>query len=1112
MPRLVYRGNTIDNFGRFLPAPYIDKVIVNDDYFEITLALFVEVEEDEELTEGDEDDILTDLNLGELTYCLVVAPEANSLTLEALKSKEIDIFSVIYTAKYMEYMRSYYTSESEDDYFYIRPWYGPDLRWPNDMKQVDNWDASIDGAGDVTNYWAYRREYEQPLLTPDAPAIMTTFSLDDFEYASTTYTEEGKKVLKFVAFTTDNGDTDDVFTEFFTNSYVMSDDFDSYDEPPFTTARIENWENINVYAFSTIYDIDELDSDAIEEYTETKSPSLLHLNTSAISYEHVIRDGVINTRPEVAWLDKAGEPYDQIPLQSVNSQYYTADNITHADIVAHFEELVSEYQSKAAKPGHSALESALNNISYVLAVYGEDAELLPRLNLLRKTFSSKSTATEVGRLYVRFRKRIYNTNLTVVKERRLIKQLIINPKLVDNRTVPIDGWEWAGTWEFPFADGSAYAKEALYGNWSVSVEETANSSEDYSYNLISKGFFWFDYEKVALSSSVSQIYDVLKLQTYFGGQAIINEKLTIDTVRLYRGPMDPDDADGDGDSDTLDDLDETGSWQVMLFCETADTDEDGEDIETIQNVPNRSRFYSMINELVSVNQHAMSSYGSYKSYLYPRSFNTPDGSLGDYRLMCYEFQDIFEGSDGTVAWSEDFGVGSYYNMVEDEEGQPQPGWGYKAVISIDDYTLDIAVELISNYGNEMTNFETYYEAASEACNYNSIDGVFNQFFIDAMENEYGDDLTSAPWVLMPLIFCIHLDLIVNTFNGDYDLTMEAARAMSTKVSPYTGTLEAVTGFYNAIIDLKETYYPSWEHLEGLEPGDDIYSWFSQFSGNYLSNMVGMMITQENSYPGNTSYDNEYSRVFDTEGITIATEGDDIETLSDLETYHMPMYKFVFWDFQDVEGTYGVSPSWENWDSAYEKIIYAHHTNRNAYDFGEIDSLFSVGGVNYTGLEITYDGYVDDHDNEYATGVWSTGTMDTGYMESGAGVSMTWYIYKFDDDGDGGGWDQWWDRVYNIMEAIWDMFLSGDTDLSSDELGELMTGVLTVDGRDWSSYLTKMNTTGVGWAPEEVVLDGTGGVYEYLAALMLYIYPTFIVYGDIDPMTLWDVFDERRVDE
>jgi hypothetical protein len=227
---------------------------------------------------------------------------------------------------------------------------------------------------------------------------------------------------------------------------------------------------------------------------------------------------------------------------------------------------------------------------------------------------------------------------------------------------------------------------------------------------------------------------------------------------------------------------------------------------------------------------------------------------------------------------------------------------------------------------------------------------------------------------------------------------------------------------------------------------------------------------------------------------------------------MPMYKFVFWDFQDVEGTYGVSPSWENWDSAYEKIIYAHHTNRNAYDFGEIDSLFSVGGVNYTGLEITYDGYVDDHDNEYATGVWSTGTMDTGYMESGAGVSMTWYIYKFDDDGDGGGWDQWWDRVYNIMEAIWDMFLSGDTDLSSDELGELMTGVLTVDGRDWSSYLTKMNTTGVGWAPEEVVLDGTGGVYEYLAALMLYIYPTFIVYGDIDPMTLWDVFDERRVDE
>jgi len=1110
MPRLVYRGNTIDNFGRFLPAPYIDKVEVYDDYFRITLALFVEVEEDEELTEGDEDDILTDLNLGELTYCLVVTPEANSLTLEALKSKEIDIFSVIYTAKHSEHVRSYYVDagdgESGDDGYYRRPWFGPDLLWYGTGTGAA---SELIESTETTNYWAARRadpsEEGQPLLTPDAPAIMTTFSLGDFEYASTTYTESGKKVLKFVAITEDTGNDEDVFAEFFTNQWFM------YDEDVFTSARIENWENINVYAFSTIYDIDELDYAAIEEYTETKSPSLLHLNTSAVSYEHVISDGVINTRPEVAWLDKAGEPYDQTPLQSVNSQYYTADNITHADIVVHFEELVSEYQSKAAKPGQSALESALNNISYVLSVYGEDSDLLPQLNLLRKTFPSKSTATEVGRLYVRFRKRIYNTNLTVVKERRLIKQLIINPKLVDNRTVPISGWAHPGDWSFPFADGGDYRKEALYGNWSVSVEETANSSEDYSYNLISKGFFWLDYEKVALSSSVSQIYDVLKLQTYFGGQAIINEKLTIDTVELYRGPMDPYDADSDGDSDTLNDLDEWGSWQMKLSCYTADTDEDGEDIETIQNVPNRNYFYSYINEDVGVEQHAMSSYGNYSSYLYPRSFNTPDGSLGDYRLMCYEFQDIFEGSEATVAWETSaYGEGSYHNMVNDEEDQPQPAWGYKAVISIDDYTLDIAVELISNYGNEMTNFETYYEAASEACNYNTTDGVFNQFFIDAMENEYGDDLTSAPWVLMPLIFCIHLDLIVNTFNGDYDLTMEAARAMSTKVSPYTGTLEAVTGFYNAIISLKETYYPSWEHLEGLEPGDDIDEWFT--STDSISDAIGLMISQENSYPDSTSYDNEYSKVFNTEGITIASEQDDIETLSDLETYNMPMYTFVFWDFQDVENTYGTPPSWENWDSVYDKIIYTEHANRNSYEFGTIDSLFSVGGENYTGLETTYDGYIDSYDNEYATGVWSTGTMDTEYMAQGMGVATTWYIYSFDGDGDGGGWDQWWDGVYNIMDAIYTMFLDGDTDLSSNELGELVTGVLTVDGRDWAGYLTKMRTTGVGWVPQEVVLDGTGGVYEYLAALMLYIYPTFIVYSDINPTTLWDEFIDRLMSE
>ena len=965
MPRLVYRGNTIDNFGRFLPAPYIDRIAVFDEYFEITLALFIEAEEDE-----DEDDILEDLNLGELNYGIIVTAEAELLTLEELKNKELDIFSLVYTAKYLEGKIDPEAITTGDAYW-RRPWYGTDSVWgPGTGTAATQMEET-----NTTTYWAAVREVlGMPLLTPDAPAAMADFNIGEFTQAETTYTEAGKKVLKFVAVT--EADERDEFYEFFTNTYFMGSDAES----AFGSAKLENWQNINVYAFATTHDLADLTMNDITNLVE--NPSLLKLNTSAISYEHVIRDGLINTRPEVAWLDKAGEPYDQIPLQSVNSQYYTADNITHADIVAHFEELVSQYQSKAAKPGHSALESALNNISYVLSVYGESSDLLPQLNLLRKTFPSKSTATEVGKLYVRFRKRIYNTNLTVVKERRLIKQLIINPKLVDYRTIPTTGWEWDSDWYFPFADGSGtdVEGEALYDNWSVSIEEIFSVNEDPNYNMLTRGFFFFDYEKVALSSSVSRVFDVLKLQTYFG-QSLINRKLAIANVTLWRGPTGGEYASGTDDSFLPDydasDLDISGEYQMKMTCYSSEP--------PIYNVPNYVWYEA--SALDGDDHMPMSSFGSYESYLYPRSFNLPGGGLGDYRLMCYEFQDILEGSGFpvTVSHSEG-GTAGYYNWSVADG----PSWDYKVEINVEDYTMRIASELIQNYGTEMTNFETYYGAASEACNFNNIDGVFNQFFIDAMENEYGDDLVSAPWVMMPLIFCIHLDLLVNTFNGDYDLTMEAARALSTTVSPYTGTLEAVIGFYNAIISLKDEYYAIWAQLEGLEPGDDHTGW-SSYDVDDMSVQVADNIAADNDFPGNDAYENKYTKTFSTEDITVALIDPDVAALSDLEAYASTLYYLTIWDWASDDVDYARTPD----------DVYGEDT---------IDS-----------------DWVEEE------GVWSGGTVPHGWVLSEETVYGDWYS-----------------AIHAALTGISDLVDSGSYENS--DIAELMENIINIDGATtWAQY-------------------------------------------------------------
>ena len=40
---LIYKGDTTDNFGKFLPTPFIEKILIDDNGIEITCAVFLTV-------------------------------------------------------------------------------------------------------------------------------------------------------------------------------------------------------------------------------------------------------------------------------------------------------------------------------------------------------------------------------------------------------------------------------------------------------------------------------------------------------------------------------------------------------------------------------------------------------------------------------------------------------------------------------------------------------------------------------------------------------------------------------------------------------------------------------------------------------------------------------------------------------------------------------------------------------------------------------------------------------------------------------------------------------------------------------------------------------------
>jgi hypothetical protein len=478
--------------------------------------------------------------------------------------------------------------------------------------------------------------------------------------------------------------------------------------------------------------------------------------SSPLVYEKVFTaplNGVGNNRlandPINLYEDLTGLPYESIPLQSIQKDYYKTTDLFREDIKKQIDDLVASY----GEVEDQQLQSFLDSISYVSETQNRSIEFIVELDKVRNSFPSRTSTSALGILYNRLKTIIFSANDTLILGERLQKKIVPNMKIVDLRGDFLEQ-EWQRRNEISYEPRVDDSGAILYNKVLMERQELENSEllKEPDFNVTSIfGYFFLDYEKALHGkSNISQIYEVQKLLNIFGNNALdlffpiakteISKFQSATRIRknetIYRN-----------------------NRQIrsnLIFSATGQNKVRKVVLRGPFNSPNTTVPYTLL-----------------------RGFDLIE-SLGDYRLLAFEFQD-FESSLDSIA----------------------QGQSYRFSVYLDDNTLDFYDLLVAQFEEAKRDIEEYLSYANEFCSYNNIDNRFNDFFVKAMEEQFGSQF---PWIEAARVFSIHLDLINDTYLGVKEAIANNAENQASLISPRNGTLEELQNFVQKMNNFYEKYY------------------------------------------------------------------------------------------------------------------------------------------------------------------------------------------------------------------------------------------------------------------------------------------------------------------
>jgi hypothetical protein len=547
---------------------------------------------------------------------------------------------------------------------------------------------------------------------------------------------------------------------------------------------------------------------------------LFNLQTSDVSYEIVFEEGRLGNPNNTAYFDVNGEIYQTTPLMTFNGQAYKIKDITYDQVVESFTELVEEYNVfYNRESGYEQLKQMINEIKAILA-RNDDPGILVRLFRLMKSFPVKTPTKPIGQLYKRLRRRINSTNAAIRNDQPLQRKIIADSKIVDDRPLPEPE-----ELESIYIEGSGNENKMTYGlsdGYHSGMQQFIQDGLRYSYTNdelsaeyfdIVFGSIFFDYEKALhRSSNLSRVFNVKKMEDL--GMFVPWGQFYTQAARVKREFYLERVGTGASSTELLTKsvigctFDETRAYPLCNNIYLREDQETSTTYETLfytpQSIRNSTAVSSDLNVVTpytppeiegedeaTVLGDAKQGYMSslvFRQFLDPSNPDTDQygisrSDIEKYRLMMFQLLDYRRYSDVSGEFE---GETQNYSLED-----------YYFYVYVFDKTKNMIETLIQNARDALSDIMEYLTRAEELCSFNEDTERFNDFFRDAVTAIYEDNPALAPWYYAPVVYCLHLDLTANQFNGDMDQILQAATNISMQINPTDGNPTALVNFVYA---------------------------------------------------------------------------------------------------------------------------------------------------------------------------------------------------------------------------------------------------------------------------------------------------------------------------